>query len=451
MDTTQNNNNITPIDINQTIYNWILSISKNLNFDPNCIHLEVQQLPGDASIRKYYLLNIKSNNQKSQHLNNIVTIPTMISSPTQTIPFEQQNSKQLIIMQTVNNKSLINFIKLAKYLINLNLPINVPQILAIKKLGSMRFVLLSYLGDQLIFKHVNLNHTDINHKHYQSNYDKHKHVTKLHNLQSNNINHNNIDQINNLNKIEFIYTLALQRLTDLQLHNLNISLQPMDRKYIKKNLNLFKNWYFKTHLNCFNKQSKHLNQLLNNLENYFVKVFEEQPQVFTHIDYHSKNLILPDNVQLDCLKTTELPSKIDLNQKLGILDFQDAMIGPITYDIASLLQDAYVIWPEELIENIISKHYDYLIAKHNKTNNIANISKAKFLKYFYLTGLQRHIKNLGIFARLKHFYKKPNYIQHIPNLLHYIYKTCNKFNDPELINLQNFLQEVSLPVSKIEL
>ena len=75
-----------------------------------------------------------------------------------------------------------------------------------------------------------------------------------------------------------------------------------------------------------------------------------------------------------------------------------AMLGPITYDIASLLQDAYIIWPEKLIEDIVFKHYDYLINQNNKFNNL---SKDQFLKYFYLTGLQRHIKNLGIFARLK--------------------------------------------------
>ncbi|MGI9214813.1 MAG: phosphotransferase, partial [Gammaproteobacteria bacterium] len=152
--------------------------------------------------------------------------------------------------------------------------------------------------------------------------------------------------------------------------------------------------------------------------------------VFTHVDYHSKNLMLEPDKQLT------------IEQNLGILDFQDAMFGPITYDIASLLQDAYIIWPEKLIEAIVFKHYDYLINQNNKFNLSNNLSKDQFLKYFYLTGLQRHIKNLGIFARLKYFYNKPNYIQYIPNLLHYINQTCNKYNDPELLQLKNLLQNI---------
>lgn len=368
MQPTNKNKNINALSI---MHDWIQSISNDLalNLDSK---LAITPLMGDASIRKYYLLT----NAHSAHNNCSNNITSNI----------QPISPKFIIMQTQNNKSLYNFIKLADFLTKLNLTINIPKILAIKKFGSLRFLLLSHLGDQLIFNH----------------------------LDSNNV--------------ELIYSLALKKLTDLQLNSINIDLASMDRKYIKKNLNLFKNWYLKIHL----KSSKvnNLNKLLINLENYFVKVFISEPQVFTHVDYHSKNLMLEPNKQLT------------MEQNLGILDFQDAMFGPITYDISSLLQDAYIIWPEKLIEAIVFKHYDYLIAHNNKFNLSNNLSKDQFLKYFYLTGLQRHIKNLGIFARLKYFYNKPNYIQYIPNLLHYINQTCNKYNDPELISLKILLKNI---------
>ncbi len=376
MQPTNKDNNINALSI---MHDWIQSIANDLalNLDST---LEIQPLMGDASIRKYYLLT-NNHNAHNNYLNNTASNMQLISH-------------KFIIMQTPNNKSLYNFIKIADFLTKLNLPINIPKILAIKKYNSLRFLLLSHLGDQLIFNHLDINN------------------------------------------VELIYSLALKKLTDLQLNSINIDLASMDRKYIKKNLNLFKNWYLKIHL----KSSKvnNLNKLLTNLENYFVKVFTSQPQVFTHVDYHSKNLMLEPNKQLT------------MEQNLGILDFQDAMFGPITYDIASLLQDAYIIWPEKLIEAIVFKHYDYLINQNNKfnlsntlSNNLSkNLSKDQFLKYFYLTGLQRHIKNLGIFARLKYFYNKPNYIQYIQNLLHYINQTCNKYNDPELISLKNLLQNI---------
>ena len=189
---------------------------------------------------------------------------------------------------------------------------------------------------------------------------------------------------------------------------------------------LFKKWYLETHLDLKKSYSK----ILDNLESYFFKIFTSQPKTFVHVDYHSKNIMLePENYQAP-------------NQKLGILDFQDAMIGPITYDASSLLQDAYVVLPRELREKIFLTHCDYLISKN--PNIFA--TKDQLLEYFYLTGLQRHIKNLGIFARLKYFYGKPNYINFIPNLLHYISLVCDLFQDPSIKMLKDLLEPQLLKV-----
>ncbi|MGD0465931.1 MAG: phosphotransferase [Gammaproteobacteria bacterium] len=331
------------------IQNWLSSISENIGLTSN---FSIQPITGDASLRKYYLVlrNNSCNNQQ-----------------------------QFIVMQTTNDDSMKNFINIADYLAELNLSINVPKVFAINNDSSVAYLLLSYLGDQLLFKLLNINTAEV------------------------------------------IYKTAWQTLANIQLTAKNISLPLMDRDYIKTNLLLFKTWYLETHLKLYNIVN--LDNLLNKLENYFVEIFNSQPQVFVHIDYHSRNLILASNATSDVL---------------NILDFQDARSGPITYDIASLLQDAYLVWPESLTEKILFDYFNYL----KYTHKLFKGTFKEFLRYFYLTGLQRHLKNLGIFARLKYLYKKPDYLQHIPNLLNYIYNACNKWQEPELIMLKELILEI---------
>lgn len=282
-----------------------------------------------------------------------------------------------IIMQSPNDNDLKNFINIANYLNKLNLPINIPKIFAVHNQDNYSYILLDHLGDDLLYNIIN-----------------------IHNAR-------------------YIYKFAWHALANIQLatsKNKTITIPSMNREYISKNLLIFKEWYLETHLKLHN--IKNLNNILNHLENYFTNIFQDQPQVFVHLDYHSKNLILNSNI-------------------LGIIDFQDAMRGPITYDIVSLLQDAYLVWPENLAETILLDYFNHI-------QQLNSLKFQEFLRYFYLTGLQRHIKNLGVFARLKYFYKKNIYLQYIPNLLIYIHKTCNKFNDKELSMLKNLLPEIAM-------
>lgn len=326
------------------INSWITSIRKHFKIPKN---FKIQSIIGDASIRKYYLLLEEPNNKQ-----------------------------QFIIMQSPNDISLENFINITNYLQQLNF--NTPTIFHRHEYTSYSYLLLSYLGDNLLY---------------------------------------NIININNANNL---YKTAWHTLAKMQAYTSNnkyyIKLKAMDRSYIKENILIFKHWYLEKHLNL--QHLNNFNILLNNLENYFTNVFQEQPQVFVHLDYHSKNLILN-------------------TEQLGIIDFQDAMYGPITYDIVSLLQDAYLVWPGPLVEDILLDYFNHII--NLKNLDVKNLKFSTFLRYFYLTGLQRHIKNLGVFARLKYFYKKDNYLQYIPNLLHYINNTCNKFKEPELIMIQDLL------------
>ncbi len=123
----------------------------------------------------------------------------------------------------------------------------------------------------------------------------------------------------------------------------------------------------------------------------------EQPQVFVHRDYHSRNLM-----------------KID-NRNPGILDFQDAVKGPITYDLVSLLRDCYIAWPPVRVDSLALDFYDFV-----RVNELVDVKPAKFLSWFNLMGIQRHLKAIGIFARLKFRDGKDGYLRDIPRTLEYI-------------------------------
>lgn len=146
-----------------------------------------------------------------------------------------------------------------------------------------------------------------------------------------------------------------------------------------------------------------------------------QPQTIVHRDYHSRNLM-------------QLP-----NGKVGILDFQDAVIGPITYDLVSLIRDCYVDWPVEQVEAWAIKYYQQLM----KLKRIEPVDQATFMHWFDLMGMQRHLKAIFIFARK---YLRDNndlYLQFIPRALNYIKYVSNKY--PELQAFQHLFEKKILP------
>lgn len=143
----------------------------------------------------------------------------------------------------------------------------------------------------------------------------------------------------------------------------------------------------------------------------------EQPQVFMHRDYHSANLMmLPDDV--------------------GILDFQDAFIGPLTYDLVSLLRDCYIDWPHEMVETWALFYFSLL----QQRGELQKISKEKFLRWFDLMGLQRHLKALMTFARKKVRDSQPQYLEHIPRTINYIVDVSGRYS--ELAPLHQYYKKV---------
>jgi hypothetical protein len=140
-----------------------------------------------------------------------------------------------------------------------------------------------------------------------------------------------------------------------------------------------------------------------------------QPQVFVHRDYHSRNLMV-------------LPER-----NPGIIDFQDALRGPMGYDLVSLLKDCYISWPRARVEGWVSGYRSALIARA-----VAAPSGAQFLRDFDLIGVQRHLKVLGIFARLWHRDGKRGYLPDLPRTLDYVRDTCARY--VELAALAGFLE-----------
>jgi aminoglycoside/choline kinase family phosphotransferase len=148
-----------------------------------------------------------------------------------------------------------------------------------------------------------------------------------------------------------------------------------------------------------------------------------QPQVFVHRDYHSRNLMLTEQ------------------GNPGILDFQDAVEGPFTYDLASLLKDCYVKWPAEQVWQWALDFYNAVEPSMRE-----RIDEEQFRRYFELTGVQRHLKAAGIFARLDHRDGKPRYLNDIPRTLSYIVDLGERYE--EIGFLISLIEERVLPGMK---
>jgi aminoglycoside/choline kinase family phosphotransferase len=189
-----------------------------------------------------------------------------------------------------------------------------------------------------------------------------------------------------------------------------------DRELLQFELSIFHDWLCGRHLGIvFDTSERAQWQRLCELS---IGNCLEQQQVFVHRDYHSRNLMLAD---------TNNP---------GILDFQDALEGPHTYDLVSLLKDCYISWPAE--------HVRKWALAFARRANISDDDEARFLRHFELTGLQRQLKAAGIFARLNHRDGKGDYMLDIPRTLNYVLEIAPRY--PELSFLAELISERILPV-----
>lgn len=221
----------------------------------------------------------------------------------------------------------------------------------------------------------------------------------------------------NPDNADVLYQRALKALAvmqgcqQVQSHTLPL----FDADFMRKEWVWHQEWFLQKYLNLdiAAEQSS-----LNACYEMLVASAINQPQVFMHRDYHAGNLmVLPDEV--------------------GILDFQDAFIGPVTYDLASLLRDCYVCWPASQIEKWT---LDYLALLQDQRSDLRAISGEQFLRWFDLMGIQRHIKALMTFARKKVRDQQSNYLQHVPRTLNYIVEVSARYY--ELAPLHEFYAKV---------
>lgn len=223
------------------------------------------------------------------------------------------------------------------------------------------------------------------------------------------------DQLNDETCVP-LYRKALSLLSDIQSVSSTTEggLPKFDEQLLRDEFYLFSHWLIKQHLKLELSDAE-----LNIMENSFdvlVNNFSIQPQAGVHRDFHSRNLMcLPD-------------------ESLGVIDFQDAVIGPITYDAVSLLRDCYVRWPDHVV-------YGLLAEWHQK--HFPDVPWDDLKKWFDLTGMQRHVKASGIFARLCHRDGKQSFLKDIPLTLQYIIDVGKQY--PELVDFAALVEEKIAP------
>jgi N-acetylmuramate 1-kinase len=196
--------------------------------------------------------------------------------------------------------------------------------------------------------------------------------------------------------VERLYGDATRALLLLQRDGNAAWLPLYDKALLRYEVELFCEWYLERHLGI--ALSGRDRSVLDRTFELLVAAALEQPRVIVHRDYHSRNLLVTQ---------TNNP---------GIVDFQDAVIGPVTYDLVSLLRDCYVAWPRPRVE-IWARQYR---TAAERVGVPVGRDDRIFLRWFDLMGVQRHLKAVGIFARLNHRDGKPGYLGDVPRVLDYV-------------------------------
>lgn len=211
------------------------------------------------------------------------------------------------------------------------------------------------------------------------------------------------------------YRPALSTLVRMQRASRSGVLPEYDEALLRRELDLFDEWYVKRHLGMTLDESQ-----ARALDDVVARVLANnlaQPRVYVHRDYHSRNLMV----------TEPMP---------GVLDFQDAVHGPITYDLVSLLKDAYVRWPEERVIDWAVRYWE----EARRARLPVPDDFAVFYRDFEWMGVQRHLKVVGIFARLWHRDGKERYLADIPLVLDYLLRAARRYG--ELAPLAHLLDQL---------
>ena len=200
------------------------------------------------------------------------------------------------------------------------------------------------------------------------------------------------------------------------------ALPPYDRALLERENSLFRDWLLSTHLQLSLSATEE--RVWQNFSEALIQNALLQPQVGVHRDYHSRNLMLLGDHQ----------------EALGVIDFQDAVVGPITYDVVSLLRDCYRVLPAEQLHTLCNTAYQLCQQEQLLP---ASISAEQWQRWFDLMGLQRHTKAAGIFARLYHRDGKAGYLADIPTTVAYLQNVAGQY--AEFADYQQLLTDKILP------
>ena len=216
-----------------------------------------------------------------------------------------------------------------------------------------------------------------------------------------------------------LYGDALDALLILQSRRADIKdgLPSYNRSLLADEMGLFRDWYLQRYLGVVLNAGQR--KVLDESYEVLIQSALEQPLVQVHRDYHSRNLMVVEN------------------NNPGILDFQDAVMGPVTYDLVSLLRDCYIQWPRARVEAWAEEYRDRLV----EGGVIDRVDRPQFMRWFDLMGVQRHLKAIGIFSRLNIRDNKPGYLKDIPRTLGYVIEVSGHY--PELEGLNTLLSELT--------
>jgi len=232
-----------------------------------------------------------------------------------------------------------------------------------------------------------------------------------------------LEQLNEQNAAK-LYADALATLKRLQFRGSQeiLLLPDYDTHLLQREMELFREWFVVQQLNC--ELSANDNQIMDEAFFLLTESALVQPRVWVHRDYHSRNLM------------------VTAKNNPGVLDFQDAVYGPVTYDLVSLLRDCYVSWSLPRVESWVENYY--LQIKETLLGD--DVDLALFQKWFDWMGVQRHLKAIGIFSRLNIRDGKAGYLADIPRTFSYLTEVTSSYT--ELAELNRVLERRIKPLMK---
>jgi aminoglycoside/choline kinase family phosphotransferase len=218
----------------------------------------------------------------------------------------------------------------------------------------------------------------------------------------------------NATTADALYGDALDALLTMQTRVPAHGLPVFDEAFLMMELEIMPTWFLERHLGVTPDCGEW--DVIEPAFRCLIDNARQQPQVFMHRDFHSRNLMVAGNSERETGNGLGNPGTIAPGLlSPGIIDFQGAVLGPIAYDLASLLRDCYIAWPIERVDAWVEQYRQRLVKA-----GAVHVDGAHFRRWFDLIGLQRHIKVLGLFCRLNYRDGKAAYLNDLPLTLDYV-------------------------------